>query len=102
MVNNLDIYDHHNMPVPKMDYENYSLLVRNGGIIAFHDVRPADIPGHLEIPQPETAMYKALEEYFFNLRFELLSKTNWRTIHILCRHDERDERPGGIGVIIKE
>lgn len=84
----LFIDGNHEMPTPKMDYENYAPLVREGGIVALHDVGG---PPNNNLP--------GLEAYWESLRDHIVENTYWKTIEFFCRSPTAG--PLGIGVIIK-
>jgi len=83
----LFIDGNHTMPVPKLDYENYSPLVRPGGIIAFHD-----IAGPPLLNQP------GLAKYWRDLKVQLVEHTYAKTVEFVCRHYTTGT--SGIGMIM--
>ena len=85
----LFIDGNHEMPSPRIDYEFYAPLVREGGIIAFHD-----------IGGPPECNCPSLRDFWYDLKQEIVRTTFWKTIEFFARHPISG--CSGIGVIIKE
>jgi cephalosporin hydroxylase len=78
----------HEMPSPKIDYEQYSPLVRKGGMIAFHD-----------IGGPPNNNLLGLYQYWESLKQDILKDSYSKTMQFFCRHPTTGI--SGIGVIMK-
>lgn len=88
----LFIDGYHIMPIPMIDYEMYSPLVRKEGIIAFHDIG---------MSRTNKDILSVGNYYWENLRNDVIKK-GWKTEEFCYNYkDSYGQFGAGIGMIIK-